>query len=475
MIITPKPLALDAPELKRPGVGLQVWQRQKFMCQPGLASHCDHYRRFTMADSLTTIETWLKDCQSKRQRAWLGWGQHSGPSKWGPWLPAAMQTEQYGVWEQTPGTENERRFYLNLNLATVREWFEQQLDALDTLLAKYPNVYALEMLIAGQHGEGYYPWDFKQTAALPTPDTQRWMVDTFHKRFAARYRLLTPYREDVRTFHGLTKGWSWSMMSFGNADQFKKLDRGMGHATYGQLVRDAWKVGPCRGETFGSFGTSYPFTTIEQQVPAYHLATLGDGNFIGTYSTSPWNHWQSCQPNSTTKWTDTEIGAWVRSGKSAGWRHRLQQIELGELRAGETTTIATTIANDGSTPGYDPWGLRWQLEDANGLVLDVPSTIDFRQGLPGESNAVVVETIQLPIAPGPYRLIAALPPYGAQALGYSMPLAHQDGLLPDGRYLLSEIMIAPAERVVDRVAVRAKIAEIQSGLTELAALVGDEG
>jgi hypothetical protein len=497
---SPKALDLTAPEVPRPLAGLYTWNGLAYITPPGLRSNADRYRRWNWAavEKDNSVYDWsaiageLDLAARNRQRCCIGFGITCGPQKYGTpgnndtrcYIPAYLMQDAYGVWFEDD-------FYPNLNHPFVQERIQALLDSFAATFGADTRISTLQCLLFGRHGEGYFPWNApKESSLWPSEATTRWIIDLFHNRFAQQYHITMPLRNEFPFWYALTKRphWGWSIMSLGWPDQWKKVTdlyantKTIDGMAIGQAARERWKYAPIWAEWIGDMGTrdySGQWQDGLRQIQEHHIALVGNGNFIGPYNTRPFN--ADGVRNTASTWTDQNVNDMVTCGKMAGYRFVLREQTWSDLVPGEPFKVVSRWSNVGLTAAYEPWKLEIHLRKvSNGqLAWRGVLGIDFGSFLPTGDSAVTMEdTFRLPadMSLGEYRVHLYAPPLNTNTP--PLPLAIE-GRNAGGGYELGTIQVAKkgeppkVERPIDRAAILARLATIQSEIDGIKTLLAE--
>lgn len=126
--------------------------------------------------------------------------------------------------------------------------------------------------------------------------------------------------------------------------------------------------------------------------------------------------------------------------KTIGYRFVIaKESHEKDIYTGNSLHVKLTMINRGVAPFYFAWPLELSLTDAQGaIVSQMRSTIDIREWLPGEREVSGTLPIPTNLAPGNYKVNAAI--LNPQTGKPEVDLAN-DGKRSDGRYTLGTVRV----------------------------------
>lgn len=98
--------------------------------------------------------------------------------------------------------------------------------------------------------------------------------------------------------------------------------------------------------------------TARQQAAAYHISSIGNGNFA--LSKPDAERWAS--------FTAAEQQDLLMLGRESGYRYAIDKTSV-TLSEGGQLSVGATIVNRGSAPTYEPWNVRVELVNGAGTVV----------------------------------------------------------------------------------------------------------
>lgn len=192
------------------------------------------------------------------------------------------------------------------------------------------------------------------------------------------------------------------------------------------LVKDRWRNAPFINETCHATTGSGYFERMQHQVRDFHVAMIAGSNM-----------------QDYEELTSEEKALLENAYKNSGYRFAIEEIEADNWAApGESIAINSKWLNDGVTPAYSSWNVRYLLKDSNGVVqASRPSTVSLTNLLPNYGEAEeFVDNFNVPgdMSEGTYTLAIRI----TDPEGYYEPLRlANEGRQPDGSYNLGEITI----------------------------------
>lgn len=450
MAFSPAPLGFAADEIANPGRGLYRWTGQTAIADKKLISDRDSYRRFPWFEietrkgeyDFSKIDAFLDEAEKNGQRAIAGFVQPIGPAAdGGSRVPPYLTDAKYGEWWN--GT-----FWPDYNNDYVRERFAAIIAALGQRYGNDERLAMVQMNHYGAYGEYHVPYRAPERVPRITPEHARETIGYFQRAFPN-----TRLSALVSDSHGgsMTKAAlsaspdiGWSRMALGCEHQFDSVDEFMAEPVYGPILRDRWKTAPVWTEMIGWYtekDCGDLFGSAARQVSQYHISYVSNGNFDQPYDIFPYE--RDGSRNKGSRWSQKNIDDFVRAGKLAGYRYRIDTVRVGVPQPGTEWQIETVWRNDGNAPTYDGWQVQYELRDRAGkLVWSGVSQVNLRQVLPTDDGAgtQVTDLLALPgdLPGGRYELRVNVPAFSR----YVAPLQlAMEGQQRDGSYTLGQVLV----------------------------------
>lgn len=188
------------------------------------------------------------------------------------------------------------------------------------------------------------------------------------------------------------------------------------------VFKERWKIAPVVAEMCNPDAA-----TLLREVQTHHVAVIGNGNMNDAWDTA----------------SSSERAMFQEAGKRAGYRFVLRQVTADSLADGKLTINAQWL-NEGVTPTYEPWQVRWQLRNpsTNALVWEGVSQANLRTLLPTAGTPVAIsDTFTLPtsVTRGTYRLTLLI----TDPRNIRKPLRLAiNGKQSDNSYLLGDVSLS---------------------------------
>jgi hypothetical protein len=331
-----------------------------------------------------------------------------------------------GSWLQYPGCRPDQWLY-------APDWNDEDFLAraealLQALAARYgddPRLGWIEIGFYGDWGE-WHLWKIPN----PTPggagpisdDNARRLIDA-HVRAFPHKRLIVmkdhPYAFGYAL--SLSQEIGWRNDCLGDPWFSKGMDDRFAEFPW---AANRWQTAPVITETCYERPGTGGFQRAQEQVQAYHVAMIGQGNM---------ERWTTFNP--------TEHAAWTNAVTAAGYRLAPAAVSLpAALRPGETFNVEAVWRNDGNAPAYHERVARLQLEDpvSGATVWTAESVHDLGRILPG--TIALTDDFALPsdLSPGAYELTVTV----VDPSGYYPPLALAiPGKRANGSYRLGSVQV----------------------------------
>lgn len=197
------------------------------------------------------------------------------------------------------------------------------------------------------------------------------------------------------------------------------------------VIKDRWKTAPIVTEYCYQHPQSAGFRLAADQIQAFHVAMIGNGNM-----------------DPLSRFSAADQTLFRRNNQSAGYRFVLDSVSTpSRIAPGSSFTLEASWSNIGVAPSYLPWKASFRLSDpATGAVVwQGPSKLDLSALLPtrdraGDHPVAVADTGTLPatVRSGTYTLsVIALDP-----TSYYQPLELSiAGRRADGSYTLGTVTV----------------------------------
>jgi hypothetical protein len=409
-------IALASDDTVNPLRGYYRWQNQELIPQAEPAR--DSYRRYHWRDlepvagqydfsALLADRNAARDSGRKfafRLRMMAGYDDDTlyVPA----WLPNhASCLAGCGFWADTDAADPGLTFIPDWNDPFLQDRARALLQALATALGGDADLAWIDVGLYGQYGE----WALRSSAYTAPPpgitaatnQTKREFAKMHFEAFPhAQHVMFVPYSNKDALTYGLLEQSITSLPVGLRVDclsRFGYFDQWSNRPAEWAAFANQWQRAPFVGE-FCPFSTGHATdnpATARQQVAAYHISTIGNGNFATSLPDA--QRWGSL--------TAAEQDDLLMLGREAGYRLAVSQSSV-TLGKNGSLTVAATFANHGNAPTYEPWTVRVDLVDAQGAVKwtgVLPNTLGALTGAGSTQQAS--KSWMLPsLPPGTYKL-----------------------------------------------------------------------
>ncbi|MCY9665508.1 DUF4832 domain-containing protein [Paenibacillus alginolyticus] len=318
-------------------------------------------------------------------------------------------------------------FSPDYNNLTLIENHERLIQALGNRYNNDSQIAFIELGSVGHWGEWHTNNEGNSPIEFPKEDVSDQYVQHYLHYFDQK-RLMMRRPHEIALNHGL------GLFNDAFGSRKSTIDGFLQWYTYGYkswltqndqpAMPDFWKSAPSGGE-FASGGNNFNDAHIEEtllQAKLTHVSWLGPS--------APYNE---------------PLGGRLQSNidrflKTIGYRFVIaKESHEKDIHAGNPLHVKLTMINRGVAPFYFAWPLELSLTDEQGaIVSQMRSSIDIRDWLPGEKE--VSSTLPIPknLAPGNYKINAAIlnPQTGKPEVDFA-----NDGKRSDGRYSLGSVRV----------------------------------
>jgi hypothetical protein len=331
------------------------------------------------------------------------------------WLPNhASCLAGCGFWADTDAADPGLTFIPDWNDPFLQARARALLVALAAALGGDADLAWIDVGLFGQYGE----WALRSSAyASPPPgivaatnaskrEFARMHFDAFP---AAQHVMFVPYSNKDALTYGLLEQQITTKPVGLRVDclsRFGYFDQWSNRPAEWAAFANQWQRAPFVAE-FCPFASGHPTdnpATARQQAAAYHISTIGNGNFATSLPEA--QRWASL--------TAVEKNDLLMLGRESGYRLAVVASSVTVNRNGNLA-IGATFANVGNAPTYEPWTVRVELVDAVGTVkwsVALPVTLgDLAGG--GSTQVMAPQSLllptKLPIADYTLRIVARDP------------------------------------------------------------------
>lgn len=261
-------------------------------------------------------------------------------------------------------------------------WIEKFGKAMEAFAKRFDDdkaLYAVDISLTGAWGEGHKYREFPQ-------EKLRELMDVYTKNFKRTHLLGQICAPELVEYGTQTKPIGWRADGLANPYHMNIF---FPRAIY--AMRDAWKTAPVSFEAFWYVNEwknqGWDIDEIIQQTLKWHIST-----FNGKSSAVP------------VEWKD-KIDGWL---KKMGYRFAVRNIQYpSALSPNDEAEFAFWIENRGVAPIYYPLPFTLYLKNES-RELVIPTDIDVRKWLPGDSIENVRVKIPSDLPKGEYTLYCKL-------------------------------------------------------------------
>ena len=430
----PARVPLDAPELVNPLRGLYRWMGQEQATLPKLA--LDAYDRYTWRDlepsegdyRFTKLEQDI--VQAAREGRKYAFRVRALVSEHSSSVPDYLMGRMSRGWWADYNHDGKSDTF-------VPDWKDPVfLDRAASLIAALGKRYDGDARIAWVDIGLYGNWGEWHTSSFHYPSStgaERGSTATLHRivdmhvaAFSTTPLLMLTDNADALVYAMQCSpriGWRRDSLGW-DTGHFEKIET---DPVRWNAVKDRWKTAPVITEFVNPRHQADPqvYDKALEQVRRYHVSLVSNGNTLA------WSRLSQEGKN-----------AFVALGKTAGYRLRLDQLQLPHsLAPGQPFALETTWANDGVAPVYEPWQVVVQLRalGSDRVAWEGTSTLDLRSVLPDAPTSYTDALTLAPnVAPGAYAVcVIVRDPRATRAL---LQLANE-GRGSDGGYQLGTITV----------------------------------
>jgi hypothetical protein len=427
-------IALAADATINPLRGYYRWQNQELIPQPEPAH--DSYRRYywrtlepvlgqydfssVLADRDAARDSGRKFALRVRMMA----GYDDDTLYVPAWLPGhASCLAGCGFWTDTDAADPGLTFIPDWNDPFLQARARALLVALAAALGGDADLAWIDVGLYGQYGE----WALRSSAYNAPPPGITPATNASKREFAkmhfdafptAQHVMFVPYANKDALTYGLLEQAITAKPVGLRVDCLSRagyFDQWSNRPTEWAAFANQWQRAPFVAE-FCPFTSGHPTdnpATARQQAATYHISAISNGNFATALPDA--QRWASL--------TATEQADLLMLGREAGYRLAVTASQMGVNRAG-TLTLAATFANVGNAPTYEPWTVRAELVDAQGVVrwsAVLPVTLGDLVG-GGATQAMATQAwklpTKLPVEDYRLRIVARDPRQATQPLYY---------------------------------------------------------
>ena len=284
----------------------------------------------------------------------------------------------------------------------------------------------IDVGLYGQYGE----WALKSNAYAAPPAGITAATNASKREFAkmhfeafptAQHVMFVPYSNKDALTYGLLEQTITARpvgLRVDCVSRYGYFDQWSNRPTEWAAFANQWQRAPFVGE-FCNFERGHPTdnpATARQQAAAYHVSTIGNGNFATSKPDA--ERWGSLTP--------AEQADLLMLGREIGYRLAVASSAVTLNKQG-SLSLTATFANFGNAPTYEPWTVWAELVNNQGAVkwsAALPATLGALAG-GGSTQPMAKQTWALPssLAAGTYKLrVVARDPRQATNPVYYRPM-----------------------------------------------------
>jgi hypothetical protein len=343
------------------------------------------------------------------------------------WLPGhAACLAGCGFWADTDAADPGLTWIPDWNDPFVQSRSRALLVALAAALGGDADLAWIDVGLYGQYGE----WALRTSAYAAPPPGISAATNASKREFAkmhfeafptAQHVMFVPYSNKDALTYGLLEQTITTKPVGLRVDclsRYGYFDQWSNRPTEWAAFANQWQRAPFVGE-FCPFSTGHATdnpATARQQVAAYHVSTIGNGNFATSLPDA--QRWGSLTP--------AEQNDLLMLGRESGYRLAVASSAVTLNKSGSLSLTASFV-NHGNAPTYEPWTVTAELVNNQGVVkwsAPLPTTLgDLAGG--GSTQPMAKQTWALPnsLAAGTYKLrVVARDPRQATNPVYYRPM-----------------------------------------------------
>jgi hypothetical protein len=430
-------LAVSSDDTINPLRGYYRWRDQEVVPQPEPAR--DDYQRYQWrdlepADGVYDFSALLADRDAARDtgrkfafRLRMMAGYDDDTVYMPAWLANhAACLAGCGFWADADAADPGLTWVPDWNDPFVQARARALLQALAAALGGDADLAWIDVGLYGQYGE----WALRSSAYAAPPPGITAATDASKREFArmhfdafptAQHVMFALYSNRDALAYGLLEQAITARPVGLRVDCLSRygfFDQWSNHPADWAAFANQWQRAPFVGE-FCNFERGHPTdnpATARQQAAAYHVSTIGNGNFATSRPDA--ERWGSLTP--------AEQADLLMLGREIGYRLAVASSAVTLNKSGGLSLTAT-FANHGNAPAYEPWTVRAELLNAQGMVkwsATLPATLGNLAG-GGSTQAMAKQAWALPssLAAGTYKLrVVARDPRQASNPLYYRPM-----------------------------------------------------
>jgi hypothetical protein len=342
------------------------------------------------------------------------------------WLPNhASCLAGCGFWADTDAADPGLTFIPDWNDPFLQARARALLQALAAALGSDKDLAWIDVGLYGQYGE----WALRSSAYAAPPPGITAATDASKREFAkmhfeafptAQHVMFVPYANKDALTYGLIEQTITAKPVGLRVDclsRYGYFDQWTNHAAEWAAFANQWQRAPFVAEfcPFASGDAQNNPNTARQQAAAFHISTLGNGNFATSLPDA--QRWASL--------TAAEQNDLKMLGRELGYRYAVTYSQVSISRQG-AITVGVRLANLGNAPTYEPWTVWAEVTDSRGVVAwrgALPVTLGNLVGSGSFQDAQQSWTLPSSLASGVYRVrIVARDPRQASNPVYYRPM-----------------------------------------------------
>ncbi|MES2299084.1 MAG: DUF4832 domain-containing protein [Pseudomonadota bacterium] len=371
-------LALSSDDTINPMHGYYRWQNQELVPQSAPAQ--DAYRRYYWRDlesaegqyNFSAILAELQAAKNQGRKFALRIRMMAGYDDGQVYAPAYLVNNAQcqhgcGFWADSDPAVPGLTFVPDWNDPYLLQRSRSLLLALAQAIGPSENLAWIDVGMFGQYGEwaiksGLYNAAPAGIAPVSNANKREFAKMHFDAFPTQQHVMFIPYANADALHYGLFEQTITSKPVGLRVDCLSRggyFDQWTNRPAEWEVYKNQWQKAPFVAEfcPFDSGDAVNNPATARQQAAAFHISSVGNGNFAPS------------QPDSL-KWsslTPQEQSDMLMLGREMGYRYAVDATHV-DLSGDGQLSLTTTLRNNGNAPSYEPWNVQVELRNSGGAI-----------------------------------------------------------------------------------------------------------